>query len=168
MTLQFCFLLFALFLGGALALLAYRAVNSGTDFFLISIFGQTYSFRNPGNYVSRNHAGQNSYFLTGPYIRPVNEFLNAFANSTEKHIEFSHEDIKPGSSASPLLRAIEGIDYDRIRLRLRIISNLDPVVNFKMEEGIIRFTCGLPNSPRGFKLRSQFAPYGQSILLEKL
>jgi hypothetical protein len=143
-----------------IALIAIAAVihrlAKGADFFETTLFGKSLTFRNP--------IREDSYSIAAPFIRPVNEFLADFANSTESRIEFTQEDLQPSSTASPLLRALQGIDYDRIRLRLRIISSLNPTVNLKTEEGVIQFTC----NKKDVRLRSQFAPKGQVILLEKL
>jgi hypothetical protein len=144
----------------AIALVIYHMVR-GVDFFVITLFGKALTFRNP--------ISQDSYGIAAPFIRPVNEFLADFANSTESQIEFTPDDIKPSSTAPPLLRAIQGMDYERIRLRLRIISSLNPTVNLKTEEGIIQFTCNISSGvAKQVRLRSQFAPKGQAILLEKL
>jgi hypothetical protein len=100
---------------------------------------------------------------SAPYVRLVNQFLHDFAKSADALIEFTADDLKPNSSSSPLLHNLRGADYDTVRNRLRVISSLDPIVNLEAEEGFIQFTVG--SSPH--RLRSQFAPRGQSILLEK-
>jgi hypothetical protein len=161
MSFQSGLLLFAL----ALALIGIAAVicrlAKRVDFFVMTLFGKPFAFRNP--------IRENSYGIAAPFIRPVNEFLVDFANSAERQIEFTPDDFRPSSTAPPLLRALQGMDYERIRLRLRVISSLNPTVNLKTEEGLIQFTCHLSSgAAKQVKLRSQFAPKGQAILLEKL
>jgi hypothetical protein len=159
MSFQECFGFCALTVTVIAGVVAYRVVTSDADFIGMSFFGKTYAFKPP--FPRSNYLG-----TAAPYIRPVNEFLWAFANSNEKNIEFASEDIKAGSDATSILKPLVGLDYERIRLRLRIISSLDPVVNSKPEEGVIRFKGGL--DPKEYKVRSKFAAKGQSIFLEKL
>ena len=94
-------------------------------------------------------------------VQPVNEFLAAFVNSTETDIQFSADGLCTGANA--LLTPLRGLDYDTIRLRLRAISSLNPVVNLHEETGTITLVFG----PRTVVLRSIFAPKGAAIVLKK-
>jgi hypothetical protein len=144
----------------ALATVVYRAIREG-DFIIITFFGKSYVFDIP--------IKKESYGIHAPYIRPINEFLADFGNSNEKRIEFASGDIGSDFVSSPMLQALRGMEYERVRLRLRVISNLNPVMNLGREEGEINYTFRNPSgSFQKVKLRSLFAPKGQSILLEKL
>lgn len=163
MNLQNYCVLFALALTVSLVAVTIYCIAKKSNLFVVTLFGKTYTFGNP--------LREDSYALSAPapHIPPINDFLKDFVDSTEKRIEFTPDDIKPNSNTHPLLRALQGMDYERVRLRLRIISSLNPTLNLKTEDGIIQFTCGLASGvPQQVKLRSQFAPKGQSILLEKL
>jgi hypothetical protein len=131
---------------------------------IISAFGRNFTINN----LFPVQEGEHLYILDSPHIRPVNEFLTEFANSSEKTIELTSEAIALNPAATPL-RALQGLEYEKIRLRLRALSNLNPVVNLKAEEGVIRFSRRLASDMmQDFEIRSVFAPKGQSIQLEKL
>ncbi len=92
----------------------------------------------------------------------INTFLTSFVISTEKAIRINARDLDLSGSAS-LLRLLRGVDFETIRLRLRIMRNLNPVVNREQEEGVIRMTI----SYQDVEFRVVFAAKGESILIEK-
>ena len=100
--------------------------------------------------------------IDAPYIKHVNLFIEDFAASPEQSIEFSADDLL--SNQQPLLSALRNLDYDKIRLRLRAMSSLNPIVNAMSDEGSIQ--CLM----RGveMKFRSIFSTKGRSITLVKL
>jgi hypothetical protein len=104
---------------------------------------------------------------SAPYIKLVNTFLRDFIDSSEKTVEFTADDLKPNAVVRPILQSLQGEDYEIIRCRLRVISNLNPVVNTKTEEG--KILLGFSSSsgiPQNIEIRSLFAPKGKSISLE--
>lgn len=131
------------------------------DIVVMTLFGKTFTFYP----ISKPDFD----VISAPYIRFVNEFLRSFADSTEHAIRFKSEDIDFNNATANALQALRGLDYEKVRLRLRTISNLNPVVNLKTEEGIIQFTCLLPSGVRReIKLRTIFAAKGEEVILEKL
>jgi hypothetical protein len=101
--------------------------------------------------------------LHGAYIQPVNEFLAAFVNSTEAEIQLCADDLRTSAVASLPLALLQGLDYETIRLRLRTISSLNPVVNLSEETGTITLVI----RRRTVVLHSVFTPKGASIILKK-
>ena len=98
-----------------------------------------------------------------PTIFAVNTFLSSFFISAEKTIGFSTRDLEHPGNAS-LLGLLEGVDYETIRLRLRVMCSLNPVVNRGEEEGVIRMTF---SRYQEVEFRVVFAAKGESILIEK-
>jgi hypothetical protein len=103
------------------------------------------------------------YARLAPCIQPVNEFFAAFIDSAETAIQVSANDLLASPGRDPLLAPLLGLDYDTIRLRLRIISSLNPEVNLSEEVG----TITLISRGTNVVLRSIFAPKAASIRLEK-
>jgi len=92
----------------------------------------------------------------------INTFLTSFVISTERTIRFNARDLELSGDAS-LLQLLRGVDFETIRLRLRIMCSLNPVVNREEEEGVIRMTI----SYQDVEFRVVFAAKGESILIEK-
>ena len=143
-----------------MALIVYRVISKA-DFVLFTGFGKTYCFDIPFK--------KESQITLSPYIQPINEFLLAFIDSEEARVQFTADDIQPNSVVSPLLHSLKGLEYERVRNRLRAMASLNPVVNINQEQGTIDLQMGQPSGKaKRIKLRSLFPPKGQSILLEKL
>jgi hypothetical protein len=102
--------------------------------------------------------------IPAPHIFIVNRFLEGFLAAAEVRIQFDEEEINRGNGANPLVETLRESKYENIRLRLRVMSSLNPVVNREREEGTINGTM----RGREFKLRTIFAPKGESITIEKI
>ena len=99
-----------------------------------------------------------------PCVFHVNAFLSDFLKSEVNRVEFTPVDIREACVANPTFAALQGLDYDTIRCRLRIMSGLDPVVNQESQTGLIHLTA----HSREMKLRTIFAAKAAAIVVEKV
>jgi len=110
-----------------------------------------------------------SAFSPPPYVQQVNEFLTAFIHSTQRDIQFGRGDIQANVVASPMMTPLQGLDYERVLMRLRMISSLEPATNRTPDEGLIRVVLLLPSgSKQEVQLRAAFSADGKSISLSKI
>jgi hypothetical protein len=109
-------------------------------------------------------SGTGEEISTAPYVFHVNEFLSDFLKSGKERIEFTPTDIRDGQVANPILASLQGLDYEMIRCRLRVVSGLDPVVNQGSQVGSIHLT----EHSREVKLRTIFDAKAAAIAIEKL
>ena len=101
---------------------------------------------------------------SSPYVFHVNSFLSDFLKSEVGRLEFTPADIREVCGDNSTLAALQGLDYDTIRCRLRVMSGLDPIVNQEPQTGLIHLTA----HSREVKLRTIFAAKAAAIAIEKL
>ena len=101
-----------------------------------------------------------------PPIFQINNFLYGFITSSEERLQINPNDVTTPSHS--LLTALQGLDYERVRLRVRIMSSLDPVVNTETETGMIEAGVSIKGVKHRARLRSTFELKAASILLQKL
>ncbi len=109
-------------------------------------------------------SGSGEKIRSDPYVFHVNAFLSEFLKSDVGSVEFTPTDICEACGANPLLAELQGLDYDTIRCRLRVMSGLDPIVNQEPQTGLIRLTA----HSREVKLRTVFAAKAAAIAVEKI
>lgn len=112
-------------------------------------------------------------------LRPTSEiaarcngFLRAFCDSDLDSIKI--EDAAFNTDANPVLKHLRGGSYREIRNRLRILSNLDPVVNRTEESGRIHLSYATDdadgdNAPfRDAELRTVFPVDQTGFFIHKI
>jgi hypothetical protein len=99
-------------------------------------------------------------------MKATNLFFMRFVSSELRSIEFSESDVAAGSDE--ILQPLATENFSRIRNRIRVISNLDPVLNVQADGGTVKLSTRMSDGQwKEFTMRAFFSAGGERIRIEK-